>query len=273
MVARAHAATGRTVPAHGNKSVDRALDVLRRIAAAPTPPITADLQRETGIPKATLHGLVSSLVAAGFVDRAADGRLTVGVVAFEVGAASASRATARGLIGPVLDEVIRVRNETCHVGQLDGGDVVYLEARDSTHGVKFSAPAGTRLPAYGTGLGKAMLSLLSDAEVTALYPPRLTPITAHTLTSRDQLVKQLATFRRLGYATEHEESTDGVACIGAAFPVEGRLFGVSISVPIQRLGDDGLAEVWPELDRATRDAERRLTARVAYGPDEEATNG
>jgi DNA-binding IclR family transcriptional regulator len=77
---------------------------------------------------------------------------------------------------------------------------------------------GRTLPAYATSLCKALLAELTQDEVTGLLPATLSPLTDHTIATRDLLLTDLARIRDLGYATEHEEGTIGVACSAAVVP-------------------------------------------------------
>jgi len=216
-----------------NNSVDRALGLLRLLARERGPVRFADIQTRSGIPKGTLHPLLGSLEAADFVRRSARG-YEIGMAAFEVGTAVRAPASLRGVASPLLDELLSL-GEACHFGVLDGGDVVYLDRRDSAQeALRYTARIGSRKPAYATALGKAMLALKTDAEVESLYPGQLRVLTPRTLTSRAELLTALAGIRESKYATESEESTPGVCCIGVAGRIRDISYGLSITVPVAR---------------------------------------
>jgi DNA-binding IclR family transcriptional regulator len=75
----------------------------------------------------------------------------------------------------------------------------------------------------------------------ALYPDRLPVLTPRTLTSRAELLAVLAGVRERGYATESEESTPGVCCIGVAGQLRDVSYGLSITVPVVRMREPELA--------------------------------
>lgn len=235
-----------------NNSVDRALALLRLLAEAGAPLRFSDLQAQSGVPKGTLHSLLASLEAADFVRRTVAG-YEIGVGAFEVGTAVRATASLREAVSPLLDELFSIHGETSHFGMLDAGDVVYLDRRDSQHALRYISRIGARKPAYATALGKAMLSLLSDSEVCETYPEKLPALTAATLPTRDALLALLVKARSAGFATESEESTLGVRCIGVAGRTGGVTYGVSITVPVQRATADQLQDYLPALhDTITR---------------------
>lgn len=223
-----------------NNSVDRALGLLRALARERRPVRFAELQLVSGIPKGTLHSLLASLEAGDFVRRSADG-YEIGIAAFEVGTAVRAPVSLRGAAAPLLDELLPL-GEACHLGMLDGGDVLYLDRRDyAREALHYTSRIGSRKPAYATALGKAMLALKTDTEVESLYPSQLAAVTPRTITSLAGLLTVLAEVRASKYATESEESTPGVCCIGVAGRCGGLIYGLSFTVPVVRTQEALLA--------------------------------
>src|ERR1700722_11450358 len=223
-----------------NNSVDRALGLLRLLARERRPVRFADIQASSGIPQATLHSLLASLEAANFVRRSAQG-YEIGIAAFEVGTAVSVTESLRDAASPLLGELLPL-GEACHIGMLDGGDVVYLDCRDySRDELHYVARIGSRKPGYTTGLGKARLAPRTDQVVESLYPDQLPALTTRTLTSRAELLTVLAGVRESKYATESEGSTLGVCCIGVASRIRDVVYGLSITVPVVRAQVSDLA--------------------------------
>jgi DNA-binding IclR family transcriptional regulator len=255
-----------------NNSVDRALSLLRLLAHARRPLRFAEMQAQSGIPKGTLHTLLASLEAADFVRRSAHG-YEIGIAAFAVGTAVRAPASLRSAASPLLDELLSL-GEACHFGMLDGGDVLYLDRRDySEDALHYTARIGSRKPAYATALGKAMLALKADAQVESLYPSRLAVLTPHTLTSRTDLLTELAGIRVRKYATESEESTPGVCCIGVAGRICDTSYGLSITVPVVRIEVAELAAKFlPALNAVLRRLDAALTTAEWFEPGALASN-
>ena len=193
-----------------NRSVERAIRLLRHLADAPGPIRFTELQVATGIPKGTLHGLLASLDAADFVHHGPRG-YEIGIGAFEVGTAVRAPVSLRAAASPLLDDLFTSHGEACHFGLLSQGDVIYLDVRESVHALRFTQRTGARKPAYSTALGKAMLALQTDAAIAATYPSRLPSLTANTIPTRAGLLQCVKQIRGKGYATESEESTPGCA--------------------------------------------------------------
>ncbi|MDA8291680.1 MAG: IclR family transcriptional regulator [Actinomycetota bacterium] len=252
------AAAGAPV-AGGSRSVDRALQVLTLVARAGRPIRFVQLQRETRIAKGTLHGLVQSLTSAGFLQATVEG-LVVGLTAFEVGTSVPVVRSARANADDALDELLARTGESSHFGTLVEGDVLYLNRRDATFDLRSASRIGDRKRAYGTALGKAMLALEDDETIESLYPDDLPALTPNSVRTRSDLLEHLQTARERGFASEREESTLGVRCIGMAFRAAGQLFGLSLTVPVQRMGEEELELLQPVLAEAVHAIEASMRA-------------
>jgi DNA-binding IclR family transcriptional regulator len=98
--------------------------------------------------------------------------------------------------------------------------------------------AGTILPAYCTGLGKALLAYLPEADVTAwAATQRFTPHTPTTITTVSRLLEELRAIRARGYAVDEQERELGVRCIAA--PVRNQhgevVAAISVAGPAARM--------------------------------------
>lgn len=241
----------------GSRTVHRAVELLKVLARSPQPLRFAELERAMGIPKGSLHALLTSLVDTGMVERSKDG-FHLGIAAFEMGTSVPFVTSAREAASQPLDDLHAQTGEACHFGSLSGGDVLYLDRRDSIHSLRFVAYVGARKPAYGTALGKAMLSLLEDKAISELYPVKLPSLTPNTLPTLARLIDELTEWRQRGYAIEHEESTAGVSCIGVAFRSGPSVYGLSITAPSQRVSLTELQAMQPALTDALKRIESVL---------------
>jgi DNA-binding IclR family transcriptional regulator len=239
------------------------LTILLALAEARKPMSFAELHRRLGWPKGSLHALLKTLEGQRFLLLDPDSsRYSVGIAAFEVGSAYPAHADVRYAATPVLEELVRGVDETCHVAVLDRGQVVYIDRIESTQEVRFVAAIGRRLPAYTTGVGKALLAELSDRQVAALYPPRLPALTANTLTTRDKLIEELGRVRAAGYALDDQESTPGVRCVAVALTFDfntRRSAAFSLSIPLQRAPLERLHALAPRLQRAAAEIRARVS--------------
>jgi DNA-binding IclR family transcriptional regulator len=233
--------------------------LLREVARAQRSMSFAELLRVSDLPRSSAHNILTTLVEAGFLHRDEAGKYTVGLTAFEVGSAHPVRTELLRLAEPTLRRLVREHNETCHLGVLEGGDVLYVERLESTQNVRLTTATGARVPAYPTGIGKALLSRLTDDEVLARYPDGLQALTAKTIASPDALLAELRTIRERGYALDDEESTPGVRCAAAVADAPGwPSAGISMAMPLQRFPEERNEELGSVLAQAAEELRQRM---------------
>ena len=214
----------------------------------------------TGMPRSSLHGLLRTLLEAGWLETNPHGtRYRLGVRALISGTAYLDRDPAVPFATQALELVRTESGYTSHFARLHGSEVVYLESRESQHSTRLVSRVGRTLPAHATALGKALLAELTPDEVETLLPASLPALTPATLTSRDELQTELARIRELGYASEVEEGTPGVRCVAAVIPYRiPASDALSCSMPVGEANDDDAKRVGELLVRATTDLGRTL---------------
>jgi DNA-binding IclR family transcriptional regulator len=219
------------------KSAGRTLDVLEVLADQPRSWTLVDLARALDIPKSSLHGLMRTMTARGWVRADETGtRFRLGMRALQVGAAYLDGDDSVAVMSGVLDELSRRLGETVHLGRIDGDQIVYLAKRDSTHRLRLYSAVGRRLPAHATALGKALLAQHTDGAVDRMLTWPLERLTPGTVTERGDLHRALAAVRDAGYAVDREENAEGILCFAMAVPLTvPATDAVSVSVPATRM--------------------------------------
>ncbi len=133
-----------------------------------------ELSQRANLPKSTVHRLVEQLRAIGWVERDHSNGYRVGMRLFELGGLAMQRNQLRDTAFPHLHALATTTGLAVQLGVLDRGEVVYLE-RIVLGGFTLPTRLGGRMPAYCTGLGKAMLAFddaaADDVLVSALAAP------------------------------------------------------------------------------------------------------
>ena len=106
---------------------------------------------------------------------------------------------------PALDQLVAVTGECAHLAVLVGARVWYIDKVDSPLPLKVDHPIGSLAPLHCTALGKAFLAF-GQAEP----PSEIIAYTPHTLRTKHALAEEVARIRRLGYAVDDEEFTNGI---------------------------------------------------------------
>ncbi len=245
-------------------AVTRALSILEVFEGEPGGLSAAEIREKTGLPRSTIHDLVGTLLACGYLERVdRDGRkVRLGVPLFRLGNVYQEQLDTLAEARLAADALAEKVGETLNVGHLDGTWVVYLVSVEGSGPVRVVSPVGKRKPAHATAMGKALLSELPDGAIDALYGGvrQLEAVTAHTLTSIGALKEQLKAVRMRGYAVERGEVNEAVACVAAVVRdrTEAAVYAMSIAVPIARWSP----EREDELGQVIREGAARLSHRL-----------
>ena len=139
---------------------------------------------------------------------------------------------------PVLLQLSIETEEAVSLTVLDGTEVVFVSRYLSRRMLNTDVIAGTRLPAYCTAPGRAILSHLPEAEAREILARSdLRAHTQATPTDPDTILALIATARREGYAAAFDEFYLGDASLAAPITgADGKVQGaVSLAVPLSRM--------------------------------------
>jgi len=138
---------------------------------------------------------------------------------------------------PYLLEISRGLGETANLHELDGSEIVFVARFPGQHLFNIDIVVGSRLPAFFTASGTAILSRLSEADQREILGrTALTQITPYTQTDPAVLMKRVRRAGEKGYAIITNETVMGDIAVAAAITDEhGRaVAAINISVPISR---------------------------------------
>ncbi|MFD7656558.1 IclR family transcriptional regulator [Actinosynnema sp. NPDC059797] len=232
----------------GVQSLRRAFDLLERLADAGGEASLSELAATSGLPLPTIHRLIRTLVALGYVRQNSNRRYTLGSRLIRLGETASRQfgTWARPFLAELVDQV----GETANLAVLDGDEVVYVAQAPSRHSVRMFTEVGRRVLPHGTGVGKAMLAMLPRDEVRALLGRTGLPAyTPNTITDAAELLASLDRVAEQGYALDESEQELGVRCV--AVPLRGAPApaAVSVSGPDSRLTREAVARMLPDVLR------------------------
>lgn len=221
------------------QAVERAVAVLRTLAAAGRPLDLAEIADALGLPKTTTFGLVRTLRDVGVVEQhGSGGSYALGDALARLGQAAVDPHDLRSIATNWADALAaRSRLEVLVTMPEPGGArVVHHVFRpdDSAQVLR----VGDLLPLHASAAGKLLLALA----VRPPRPPELVRYTARTITQRPRLEAVLRRVRETGWAGEHGELHPDEAGLAVALRGYGGVVvgAVSVRGPIERVtGRDG----------------------------------
>jgi DNA-binding IclR family transcriptional regulator len=225
-------------PLAGTQSLDRALEVLTTIGASPDGLTLAACSSMLGFSKATTHRMLRTLVAREFLSYDDDlGVYNLGVANLRLGSEYLRRIDLRRVALPAMRDLVAETRETAHLATASGSDVIYIEVVDSPEPVRIFSRVGDSIPAFATGVGKAILAWTESDRLGTRLPGELVARTPNTLVDRDALLADLAATRERGFAIDNMENREGIR--GFAAPIFDHsnlvIASVSIAGPAERV--------------------------------------
>jgi DNA-binding IclR family transcriptional regulator len=210
-----------------------ALEILGK-ASAPLP--LAEIARRLKTSKPGAHGLLSALVRCGFVVRMPGGFYALGLKTWEIGRSMPTERLVQ-VAASVMDRLAARVNDGVILGVLSGFEVAYVHLVGSSQAVRVHAEVGQRIPAHCTSTGLALLAAQDPAFLDQVLPKRLPSVTPQTITSVDQLRRELGRIRARGYAVNRGGWNSDVGGIAVAIPADSAYgaAGLCIAVPRYRM--------------------------------------
>ena len=120
---------------------------------------------------------------------------------------------------PVLEHISHLLHESCSIATLDGVEIVYIARANVTRIMSIDLGVGSRLPAFCTSMGRAILANLPPEELeSVLARVEFKRYTERTITNPAKLTQALRQIRRDGYSIIDQELEHGLRSM--AVPIQ-----------------------------------------------------
>lgn len=248
--------------------VQRALRLLRYIADGNVVASPSRAAKELSINRTTLIRLLTTLEAERMIERRHDGegyRLGIGMATL----------TARALFSadivqvadPILANLANQLGLSSHLGILEGHDVIYVARRVPNLHLVSNVRIGSRLPAHASNIGRVILANMPRDKVIELYSgATLDRITEKTVTSLEELLRQIERDRELGLAWSDSNFEAGISSVAApVFDHTGEVAG-GINVSGATVALEGAARR-REISAVLTQASQEISRRIGYLPE------
>lgn len=250
------------------KSIRKAIEALRLVAAPPHEVSVADVARHLGVNASTASRILAELRDGELLDQEPmTRRYRPGAFAVQLAGGFRRTTDVLDCVQSAMPDLVAASGHTAWAGVLSGMEVVVLRTLHGKAPVRFGVELGRHLPAHAAAMGKALLALLPDAEVRRRCGRQLGAQTARTLRTPKALLADLAATRARGYAVSDEELFQGIRSISVAVqgPREEDAVALSLSYPIFAVGKPDEQALLGHLLEAGRRIGQRIGDPRWYG--------
>ncbi|MGR8011493.1 IclR family transcriptional regulator [Streptomyces hypolithicus] len=247
------------------QSLERAAAMLRLLAGGGRRLGLSEVATSLGLAKGTAHGILRTLQAEGFVEQdPASGRYQLGAELLRLGNSylDVHELRARALVW--ADDLARSSGESAYLGVLHQQGVLIVHHVFRPDDSRQVLEVGAMQPLHSSALGKVLSAYDPVAHNEAFDSERKT-FTPRTITGAEDFEALLDLVRARGWASDVEETWDGVASVAA--PIHDRrrmpVGAVGVTGAVERVCEGG--ELRPDLVAAVRDCARAVSRDLGAG--------
>jgi len=227
------------------QSIERAAAILRLLSGRNRRLGVVQLSGELGLPKATVHGILRTLAAVGFVEQDEEtGKYQLGAALLHMGSSYLDGNELRARALNWADALAARSGESVRIGTLHEGRVLVVHHVFRPDDSRQALEVGALQPAHATAMGKVLLAAYRYV-AAELTDEDLARYTSATITERELLEAELRAVSERGWAEEVEELLVGESSLAA--PIEDRrgvtVGAIGISGPVERMMDDGASRI------------------------------
>ncbi|REF73264.1 IclR family transcriptional regulator [Paracoccus versutus] len=219
------------------QSVQRAFDLLERIASQPDGARLSELADGAGLNRSTAHNLLASLEELGYITQGKKGaayRLT-GKLNRLLRPDAEEEHALRARIQPVLATVSAESGESTFLALVTGHDYLCVDAVQSDKPLHLAVKPGERKPLIGEALGHALLA--SDPDLAKA-------VRANDPERWERHGEEIADAERKGYALDLDSQRAGISCVAVAITPRA---AIAVAGPTNRLPKSRLVTIAEQI--------------------------
>lgn len=241
-----------------NNSINKAFSLLNYFTLDKDVIGLSELSRISGIPKATVYRLMTTMEENGFIRKVniigRENQYRLGLKLLELGKLVSEQLEIREVALPYMKNLRDKVNECVQLIVRDRNEAIYIEKLEGDRHVRLYTRVGRRAPLYGGACPRAILSFMEDEEIECvLQVKQLEAITSNTITDKENLLKSIEEARRIGYTVSYGELEMESVAVGAPiFDSQGKVIAsISIAGPEYRFTEKEMIFLIDELLKVT----------------------
>jgi len=237
----------------GRSSASRLFAVLGCFSRAHASMTLSSIAAAADLPMATAYRAAKELVAAGVLERNADGSYQIGLRLWTLGSLAPRLRDLREIARPLMERLHESTGAAVQLVVEDAGQAICIDKLSGVRSVRNITEVARGLPLHATSVGKVILAFSPPRRGRAPVLSRYTP---YTITDPAVLAAELTQIRAdlVGYC--RQELTVGTVSVASpVFHADGSLAG-ALGVLA------GSPAAFPRLRSATREAASSISRRL-----------
>lgn len=195
-----------------SQAVQRATEILEFLGESPRS--LSETAKRFNVHRSTVLRQLQTLEEAGFVLRRGNGHYSIGPKMISIAQQTLDSLDLRSVAHDAIRALHARTGNTLHVAQLIESTVMYVDKVEGQDNVRMYSRIGKTVLPHCTGVGKAILSQLSeDRRNAVLADVEWTAFTRRTVSSREALDEELAVIKARGWGVDNGEFEDFINCI------------------------------------------------------------
>lgn len=217
-------------------SLAKGLRILEVFDSASSEMSLSQVAAKADLDPGTAHRLIKTLLLLGYLRQAVGAkRYCLGLKVLDLGFNAIASMDLHDSSRPILRSLVGTVREAASIGVLEGAEIVYVQRVQANMArLGISVRVGSRIPAYCTALGHAILAHFPlERRMEILNARERVKLTARTPVSITEIEERLRRVRELGYALSDQDTVNGLRVLAAPImDADGHPFAaVSVTAP------------------------------------------
>ncbi|MBF9018872.1 MULTISPECIES: IclR family transcriptional regulator [unclassified Oceanispirochaeta] len=176
----------------------------------------SELSKKVDLNITTVHRILGTFSDRGYIQQDRDKRYSLSQKFIELSSSYLNGLDLKGVAGSFLKKMSSELQMTVFLATLMDNQAVYIDRHDSFNKLRRYTSIGERKPLYCTALGKSLLLGFSTKDIDRYIENcDFERFTETTVSSREQLLKDLETSSIRGWSVDYEEVIEGIICFAA----------------------------------------------------------
>jgi DNA-binding IclR family transcriptional regulator len=155
-------------PTYAVPALDKGLDILEALAQSDSTLTLSALARQLGRGNTEIFRMLNRLEARGYVLRDESGGYRLSLKLFQLARVASPLNRLLELAAAPLRELAHRLGQSCHLGVIEGGELVVIATADPPTRIRLSIAVGSRFDIAATVSGRALLADMHESERIAL---------------------------------------------------------------------------------------------------------